>query len=323
MTSFDVRLMEYLIAHDFSTSGEIAEEEGFPESYIQSRVEILEEFGLCYDAGDGRYQARIGEEELEDRRTLIRNLSYRTVIWKSEGKIDWTDGEDLRLLQQFEDTEQPTSLHSLDDNYSSLEDSKTLSKLSQMGLVQPVDVDKYSLTEKGKKSINYELRVYDVVKPVIPGHVSPIHFAADKILKLLDYFDPSTDEAVRDVERSTWQAERIFHEQIRSRSSIYLATLLSGFLLVAATEIGIISLTLQRIGLLFDIAGAVFVALGLFRGRRGIAIESEELGGRFAGTIPLQPESVRATTTSTLDGVFGTSLLVTGFILQFLAVSPN
>lgn len=318
MTDFDFRLIDYLDTHTTSDIDEISDDLGCSEAHIQSRAKILEKFGICHVGGEG-YQSRIDNKELQESESLIRNLSNRTVTWNPQKNIEWVDEDDLEVLRSLESVEQPATIHSIEDGSSSLERSKTLSKLTHAGLVEQATMDEFRITEKGKQAIEYEIGPFAATKSIIPLRSKPLQHLANHILALLDYFDPSTQNSIRDMDSASWQAEQIFHEQFHSKSLLYSITLIFGSFFAVFSVVGYLPIKLQPVGLLFDIVGAVFVALGLFRGRRGIAIESEELGGRFAGSIPLQPESVRAIVTSTLDGVFGTILLITGFTLQFIA----
>jgi hypothetical protein len=265
----------------------------------------------------------LDEEELEDKKDVILDLSYRTIGISRSDIAKWLDGDDLNNLQELENVAQPVKLWDLDDGSTTIEKLQAFSKYSQMGIVRRSSNNEFELTQQGEDILENRSRGFETMKHILPVSTLPIHYIADRILKVLDYFDGSSENAVRDINKSSWQAERIFHEEFESKIKNYSVVVGTLIILAGAAHYQYLPIGLQRTGLIFDIVGAIFVALGLFRGRKGIAIESEEFGGRFAGSIPLQPESVRATTTSTLDGVFGTILLVSGFTLQFIAITLN
>lgn len=77
----------------------------------------------------------------------------------------------------------------------------------------------------------------------------------------------------------------------------------------------------QIYGLFFDMAGAIFLALGIIRGKSGLARDTQEKGGRLnndelekEGGIP-RP-SLKANVADTIDGIFGALFLIIGFSIQ-------
>ena len=93
------------------------------------------------------------------------------------------------------------------------------------------------------------------------------------------------------------------------------------------------SLNVQAYGLAIDVFGASIVARGLFRGLSGLQRETTTRdrsighGGTFGVTPDTDirtvylPESLSSTARDTMDGVYGTSFLLLGFITQFIAVT--
>lgn len=80
---------------------------------------------------------------------------------------------------------------------------------------------------------------------------------------------------------------------------------------------------LQAYGLLFDGVGAVILAVGLFRGPDGMLRDTPlvSTGAVYGGDTYYYPKPLSATVRNTVDGVFGGLFLVTGFSIQFMAVT--
>lgn len=78
----------------------------------------------------------------------------------------------------------------------------------------------------------------------------------------------------------------------------------------------------QIYGLALDGMGAVFLALGIVRGRSGLARDTRETAGRFGGGGfgGMHQASLKAQIADTIDGIFGGTLLITGFVIQTAAL---
>ena len=82
--------------------------------------------------------------------------------------------------------------------------------------------------------------------------------------------------------------------------------------------------TLQGYGLLLDAIGATIIARGLFRGLNGIKTDTGVRGGGGSyggGSYRFGSEEISSTTDDSVDGMLGTAILITGFILQFIYVT--
>jgi hypothetical protein len=322
MTDVDYQMISYIVDNGIVTINELSENFVFRESYVRTRLELLEKYNLCYHSGDGKYRSHLDREQIVEKEDRIRNIGYRTVKYEPETPIEWFDREDVANLDHLQNYE-PAAIWEMDGVTTSLEEASKFSKYSDAGLVTQTTPSKYVLTSHGLDVSENEITPYQAIRPLISKFRLPIHMVAQAILSILGRFDSSSENTVRNIDASAWQAERIFHNIFPVKSPIYLILSICGVMAVYASYQGIVPIGFQALGLGFDVVGAIFVALGLFRGRKGIAIDSEELAGRFASEIPLQNESVKTTTASTLDGVFGTIFLISGFILQLIAVVTN
>ena len=84
-----------------------------------------------------------------------------------------------------------------------------------------------------------------------------------------------------------------------------------------------ISTNLQIYGLVLDVFGAVFLAVGLLRGARGIERDtsSTSTGAQLSGSTWKNNGSLSAVVRNTVDGGWGTLFLISGFVIQIMAVS--
>ena len=79
---------------------------------------------------------------------------------------------------------------------------------------------------------------------------------------------------------------------------------------------------LQIYGLLFDVLGASFLALGIVRGRAGLLRDIREKFGRLGdGSVNIHETSLKANAADTIDGIFGALFLLLGFAVQTLALA--
>jgi hypothetical protein len=157
----------------------------------------------------------------------------------------------------------------------------------------------------------------------------------NKIESDKEYFDV----AIESGEQNRKEVRKYFHAAFYDRSRWYLPTFMTVIILLSVEVFmtvssgssllgyGIISYSfpLQSYGLLLDAAGAIIIALGLFRGIKGIQRDtySQYASGATYGTprLEIQPAPLSSTVRSTVDGFYGTLFLSIGFTIQFIAVS--
>lgn len=101
-----------------------------------------------------------------------------------------------------------------------------------------------------------------------------------------------------------------FRDQFARRSIQYVSILILLYLLEAA----FISVSLQGIGISVDIIGAMILARGLLNGP--IIISHQSWGEYTGGNTDLRDSMIQ----DAIDGLWGIFLLLTGFLLQSIAI---
>lgn len=147
------------------------------------------------------------------------------------------------------------------------------------------------------------------------------------------------DVAIKEGEESRNMVRKYFHAAFYDRSRWYLPILFAILVLLSVDacvvvpilpalfncEILPFSLPLQSYGLMLDATGAVIIALGLFRGIKGLQTDtpSQYAGGAtYGGTVlEMKPGPISSTVRSTVDGFYGTLFLVLGFLIQIVTIS--
>ena len=186
--------------------------------------------------------------------------------------------------------------------------------MNYFNLVSYTGIREAEITNKGEEYLNSEFSTISVVREELPPHAKLVYYLGDCVLSLLDLLEIGRGPV--SLSKSRMQIERAFIKAFWPRAPAYIFAGISilAFGLAKPSD-------LQIYGLLMDIIGAIAVALGLFRGTRGIKIDTENLGAMLGGG--LDPQSLKSVVSSTLDGFFGTILLVCGFGLQFLSVASS
>lgn len=138
----------------------------------------------------------------------------------------------------------------------------------------------------------------------------------EKILQVLSFIEAKvSSDAVIGEEQFNKAFGNVFADRIIQYFLIFIAPVA----IVATIDIIYLHLPLQVYGLLMDIGGALIIARGLFRGRAGIKVDSR--GKSITGFGPEAEGHVSAIESeieNTIDGMIGSSLLVTGFLLQII-----
>jgi hypothetical protein len=122
-------------------------------------------------------------------------------------------------------------------------------------------------------------------------------------------------------EYSTEKIQYYYSASFANRSKTYFLIIL----IVSLSYIGFApTVTLQGYGLMLDAIGATIIARGLFRGPEGIKTDTAVRGGGGAyGGSPYRfgSDEISSTTDDSVDGFFGTIILIMGFVLQFVYVT--
>lgn len=147
------------------------------------------------------------------------------------------------------------------------------------------------------------------------------------ILCLLDsgggYFDKSVRSS-DDQETQRMKIRLYFYYYFYRRFVVWgtLGSLMLSLSLIGDLFVAGVSLPLQAYGLLFDAFGALILAVGLFRGPNEIKRDTprESTGAVAGGDVYYNSVPLSATVQDTVDGVFGGTLLVFGFSIQFISV---
>jgi len=153
-----------------------------------------------------------------------------------------------------------------------------------------------------------------------------LFITARKILNILDRFD--SDEPYYEFSVKPGEKEKIrlfFFAGFLDRSKWYFPvySLLMAAIIMEILNIHNLNIHLQIYGLVLDCFGAIIVALGLFRGIEGINRDTSTafIGGSYGGQAAKNTKELSAIVRKTVDGAWGTVFLLSGFLIQIIAVS--
>lgn len=155
--------------------------------------------------------------------------------------------------------------------------------------------------------------------PRLPAAITnPI---AIRLLGFLTWIEEPDPNEIMDYEDKVVLINREFLELFHYRSKWPFWALL---ILIVGFAIDLFEgpINIQIYGLMLDALGAVFLALGIVRGRSGLARDTRETAGRFGGGGfgGMHQASLKAQIANTIDGIFGATLLITGFVIQTVAL---
>jgi len=158
----------------------------------------------------------------------------------------------------------------------------------------------------------------------LPKWKTALFHLSKALLGLLDKID--TNEPYYDFEVKPSETEKIrmfFFAGILDRSKYYLPAFIfiSGLFILDTTHF--YNINPQIYGLVLDMIGATVIAFGLFRGTPGIERDTTThfLGSTYGGRVWKDKEELSAVVRNTVDGVWGTFFLLSGFAVQIVAVS--
>jgi len=167
-------------------------------------------------------------------------------------------------------------------------------------------------------------QAYETVTISLPKWKTALFHLSKVLLGLLDRID--TNEPYYDFEVKPSETEKIrmfFFAGILSRSKYYLPLLviISGLFILDATHFN--NINPQIFGLILDMIGAIVIAFGLFRGTSGIERDTttHSTGAVLGGSVWKDKTELSAVVRNTVDGVWGTFFLLSGFAVQIVAVS--
>lgn len=142
-----------------------------------------------------------------------------------------------------------------------------------------------------------------------------------QLLSFLSWIEEAESGDILDYEEKEPVIERVFLEQFHYHSKWpILATSLIIISFLIDAYLGPVEF--QIYGLIFDMVGALFLALGIIRGKRGLARDTREKVGRVGNGKKggIHEASLRATVADTIDGLFGAMFLFIGFSIQIGAL---
>ncbi|WEL18886.1 hypothetical protein SVXHr_2743 [Halorhabdus sp. SVX81] len=123
------------------------------------------------------------------------------------------------------------------------------------------------------------------------------------------------NERLKDPASVVRQAREEFLDYFAGRTKVYLLVAAALLAAIGVVDIGTCgAVPNQSYGLTLDLFGAIVLARGLLKGPYGMAAESGEYWNQ-------SPPLRRALAEDAADGIWGVTLLVTGILLQFLAVA--
>lgn len=134
--------------------------------------------------------------------------------------------------------------------------------------------------------------------------------------------------ALAELPPETDDPETVFLRTFDERSTRYVLCLLLPLTVPALMWMLLSSSSFpwQVFGLVLDGMGALLVARGLIRGGGSLQIDAGILyyhlarpDGRFQENVPYAP-MLHSVTRDTVDAIWGTTLLVAGFVLQIIAI---
>jgi len=298
----------------------------FSASHVESRCEAMARLGLLRSSGSEDRERRYSPMRIN----LYFDNERSKLSWRN-ARLDplyppaiWLEPNDLRFLKNLVATDETSSVLDVDTSSTSWNKSLSYFRLTHLGLMQRVGTYRGRITERGERYLSSDLSTIAVVRGTVPRYMQILYWLGERTLSFLSWFDSSSprqmpsllslsgsNSSVAGPSRGSIKTERAFMKAFWWRVPIY------GLIFVSLLVLGFIyPSNLQIYGLFADIVGAVAVALGLFRGRQGIMTDTETMGSRMGGG--LDPNSLRNTVASTIDGVFGALILVTGFSLQLI-----
>lgn len=137
---------------------------------------------------------------------------------------------------------------------------------------------------------------------------------------LLDFFTneaikEDANERLNDPASAVREVRELFLDYFARRTKTYLIASIVLLVVIGTIDYGTCGgVPNQSYGLSLDLLGATVLARGLLKGPYGIAAES---GQYLSESPPLR----RALAEDAADGIWGVGLLVTGILVQFLAVA--
>ena len=138
-----------------------------------------------------------------------------------------------------------------------------------------------------------------------------------KLLEFLSRLESTNPGDVMDYEDKRSKIEEVFLEQFHYRSKwpFWMGVF---FCIAFFVVMGKGTNDFQVLGLAFDAAGAFFLALGIVRGRSGLARDTRETRGRLgmSSSGGIHRAGLKANVADTINGLFGAALLLLGFTLQ-------
>jgi len=284
----------------------------FPQSYVSYRCDVLKEYKMLDESAPNKYRVRSRSEYEENSREYLSaenvrlDTSYPPAVWIKE--------DDIEILQDLNRSDGPLYFRDVGERISPWKASASFSRLNYFNLVSYTGIREVEMTNKGEEYFNSEFSTISVVREELPLHAKSVYYLGDCVLSLLDLLE--IDRGPVSSSKSGVQIERAFIKAFWPRAPAYI------FAGISILAFGLANPSdLQIYGLLMDIIGAIAVALGLFRGTRGIKVDTESTGAKLGGGLNTQ--SLESVVSSTIDGFFGTILLVGGFSLQFLSAASS
>jgi hypothetical protein len=166
--------------------------------------------------------------------------------------------------------------------------------------------------------------VEDMAMPEFARLTRPLSSA---VLGFLDWKEsPSAYHETTVEPGENEKTAKYFHTAFYYRTRFYLPLfiLITGVAVLDATGAIRFTIEKQAYGLLLDFFGAIFIASGLFRGVEGIQRDTpmRDPSARYEGSNPwYSPASLTSSARDTVDALYGATYLITGFLLQLLAVA--
>lgn len=145
---------------------------------------------------------------------------------------------------------------------------------------------------------------------------------AMQLLSLLTWAEEAEPNEINDYEEKKLAVEENFRDQFQYHSKWPVVAIITiSFLLGVDLSQGPVNI--QIYGLLFDMTGAMFLALGIIRGKSGLARDTREAVGRLGSDGNdggIHHASLKANIADTIDGLFGAIFLIMGFMIQIGAL---
>lgn len=246
---------------------------------------------MLSESAPNKYRVRSRSEYEENCREHLSAESVR--LDTSYPPAVWIEEDDIKILQDLDRSDDPLYFRDVGERISPWEASASFSRLNYFNLVSYTGIREAEITNKGEEYLNSEFSTISVVREELPPHAKLVYYLGDCVLSLLDLLEIGRGPV--SISKSRVQIERAFIKAFWPRAPAYIFAGISilAFGLAKPSD-------LQIYGLLMDIVGAIAVALGLFRGTRGIEVDTENLGAMLGGG--LDPQSLESVVSSTLDG---------------------